>query len=183
VLEPLLDQALLVCKETTPECAGRDITTILNIYLIAVENGLTDNPDREQLMETLEEGGVLDLIYAELRKNPCMTHLCDELSNTALRIMASAIDWANFSPDVYDNLMNNLSEAMNLVNGMEGATFNQQVDSMTQYTMHYAQEYGFDIPESMAKMAATAMVEQLSGSGKLDAEALDEFFDYYLNGN
>jgi hypothetical protein len=79
--------------------------------------------------------------------------------------------------------MNNLSEAMNLVNGMEGATFNQQVDSMTQYTMHYAQEYGFDIPESMAKMAATAMVEQLSGSGKLDAEALDEFFDYYLNGN
>jgi hypothetical protein len=183
VLEPLLDQALLVCKETTPECAGRDITTILNIYLIAVENGLTDNPDREQLMETLEEGGVLDLIYAELRKNPCMTHLCDELSNTALRIMASAIDWANFSPDVYDNLMNNLSEAMNLVNGMEGATFNQQVDSMTQYTMHYAQEYGFDIPESMAKMAATAMVEQLSGSGKLDAEALDEFFNYYLNGN
>lgn len=183
VLDPLVDKALLVCMETTPDCAGRDITTILNIYLIAVESGLTDNPDREQLIATLDEGGVLDLIYAELKKNPCMAHLCDELSDTALRIMASAIDWADFSPDVYRDLMDNLSEAMNLVNGMEGATFAEQVESMTQYTMHYAQQYGFEIPESMAKMAATAMVEQLSDSGKLDADALDEFFNYYLNGN
>ena len=97
--------------------------------------------------------------------------------------MASAIDWADFSPDVYRDLMENLSEAMNLVNGMEGATFAQQVESMTEYTLHYARQYGFDVPESMAKMAATAMVEQLSGSGKLNADALDEFFDYYLKGN
>lgn len=183
ILDPLMDKALLVCAEATPECAGRDITTILNVYLIAVENGLAGNPDKEDLMGALDDGGVLDQIYAELKKNPCMAHLADELSNTALRIMASAIDWADFSPDVYRDLMDNLSEAMNLVNGMEGATFTEQVDSMTRYTMHYAEQYGIDLPESMAKMAATAMVEQLSGSGKLDADKLDEFFDYYLNGN
>ena len=183
-LDPLLEEALLVCMETTPECAGRDITTILNVYLIAQEHGLTDNPDREQLMAALEDGGVLDLIYAELKKNPCMTHLCDELSNTALRIMASAIDWADFSSEVYNDLMGNLSEAMNVVNGMEGATFTEQVNSMTRYAMHYAQQYGFELPEAMAEMAATAMVEQLSGAGELDAEAMNAFFSYYLdNGN
>jgi hypothetical protein len=160
---------------------GRDITTVLNIYLIAVESGLTGNPDSEDLMATLDDGGVLDRIYAELLKNPCMAHLAAELSNTALRIMAEAIDWADFSSDVYKDLMGNLSEAMNLVNGMEGATFAEQVDTMTQYTMHYAEQYGVELPESMAKMAATAMVEQLAGNGNLTADHLEEFFNHYLN--
>lgn len=181
LLNPLMDKALLVCAEATPDCVGRDITTVLNVYLIAVESGLTGNPDREDLMSTLEQGGVLDRVYAELRANPCMAHLAAELSNTALRIMAEAIDWADFSSDVYKDLMGNLSEAMNLVNGMEGATFAEQVDSMTRYTMHYAEQYGVQLPESMAKMAATAMVEQLSGDGQLTADHLEEFFNHYLN--
>ncbi|MBP3666887.1 MAG: CvpA family protein [Clostridia bacterium] len=181
ILTPLMDKALLVCAEATPDCVGRDITTVLRIYLIAVESGLTENPDREDLMATLDEGGVLDRIYAELKKNPCMAHLAAELSNTALRIMAEAIDWADFSSDVYRDLMGNLSEAMNLVNGMEGATFSEQVDTMTRYTMHYAQQYGVELPESMAKMAATAMVEQLAGDGRLTADHLEEFFNHYMN--
>lgn len=181
VLNPLMDKALLVCAEATPDCVGRDITTVLNIYLIAVEHGLTKNPDRDDLMAALEDGGVLDLIYAELLKNPCMAHLASELSNTALRIMAEAIDWADFSSDVYRDLMDNLSEAMNLVNGMEGATFAEQVESMTRYTMHYAEQYGVELPEGMAKMAASAMVEQLAGNEKLTADHLEKFFNHYLN--
>ena len=181
VLNPLMDKALLVCAEATPDCVGRDITTVLNIYLIAVEHGLTKNPDRDDLMAALEDGGVLDLIYAELLKNPCMAHLAAELSNTALRIMAEAIDWADISSDVYRDLMDNLSEAMNLVNGMEGATFAEQVESMTRYTMHYAEQYGVELPEGMAKMAASAMVEQLAGNEKLTADHLEKFFNHYLN--
>jgi hypothetical protein len=109
-----------------------------------------------------------------------MAHLAAELSNTALRIMAEAIDWADISSDVYRDLMGNLSEAMNLVNGMEGASLTERVDTMTEYTLHYAEQYGVDIPESMARMAATAMVERLSGEGRLDADYLEDFFNQYL---
>lgn len=181
IIDPLMDEVLLVCAEATPECVGRDITTVLNIYLIAVESGLTANPDRDRLMTALDEGGVLDRIYAELLKNPCMAHLAGELSDTALRIMAEAIDWADFSSDVYRDLMGNLSEAMNLVNGMEGASLTERVDTMTEYTLHYAEQYGVDIPESMARMAATAMVERLAGEGQLDADYLEDFFNQYAN--
>jgi hypothetical protein len=110
-----------------------------------------------------------------------MAPLASELSNIALRIMAEAIDWADFSSDVYKDLMGNLSEAMNLVNGMEGSSFSEQVDTMTQYTLHYAEQYGVEIPEGMAKMAATAMVEQLAGEGPLTADKLDKFFKHYMN--
>ena len=180
LMDPLLTAALQVCSESTPECAARDITTILRVYLIVVESGLADNPDRDSLNEALGEGGVLDDIYAELKKNPCMTPVINELSNVSLRIMAEAIDWANFSPDTYRELMDEFSDAMNLINGMEGAGFNERVDALTEYTLHYAEQYGVDLPEGMAHMVATAMVEQLSGSGTLTADRMEEFFNYYL---
>ena len=180
LLDPLLTAALKVCAESTPDCAGRDVTTILRVYLIIVDSGLADDPDRDSLMAALDEGGVLDRIYAELRKNPCMTPVEEELSNVALRIMAEAIDWADFAPDVYNDLMGNLSEAMNLVNSMEGADFEKRVETLTEYTLHYAEQYGVELPEGMAQMAATAMVEQLSTDGTLTAEHLDKFFKHYL---
>ncbi|MBQ7909921.1 MAG: hypothetical protein IJ363_03935, partial [Clostridia bacterium] len=179
-LDPLLNAALEVCGESTPDCAGRDITTLLRVYLIITDSGLTQNPDRDSLMAALDEGGVLDEIYAELRKNPCMKPVEEELSNVALRIMAEAIDWADFAPDTYRALMDDLSEAMNLINGMDGANFDTKVDTLTDYTLHYAEQYGVELPESMAKMAATAMIEQLSGEGTLTPEHLEKFFNHYL---
>ena len=180
VLNPLMDKALLVCAEATPDCAGRDITTLLRVYLIIVDSGLAGNPDRDSLMAALDEGGVLDKIYAELRKNPCMRPVEEELSNVALRIMAEAIDWADFAPDTYRELMDDLSEAMNLINGMDGSDFDTKVETLTDYTLHYAEQYGVELPESMAKMAATAMIEQLSGEGTLTPEHLEKFFNHYL---
>ena len=179
-LDPLLNAALEVCGESTPDCAGRDITTLLRVYLIITDSGLTQNPDRDSLMAALDEGGVLDEIYAELRKNPCMKPVEEELSNVALRIMAEAIDWADFAPDTYRALMDDLSEAMNLINGMDGANFDTKVDTLTDYTLHYAEQYGVELPESMAKMAASAMIEQLSGEGTLTPEHLETFFNHYL---
>lgn len=179
-LDPLLNAALEVCGESTPDCAGRDITTLLRVYLIITDSGLTQNPDRDSLMAALDEGGVLDEIYAELRKNPCMKPVEEELSNVALRIMAEAIDWADFAPDTYRALMDDLSEAMNLINGMDGANFDTKVDTLTDYTLHYAEQYGVELPESMAKMAASAMIEQLSGEGTLTPEHLEKFFNHYL---
>lgn len=180
LLDPLLTAALQVCSESTPECAARDVTTILRVYLIIEASGLSDNPDRDRLNEALGDGGVLDEIYAELKKNPCMTPVINELSNVSLRIMAEAIDWANFHPDTYRELMDEFSDAMNLINGMEGASFENRVDTLTEYTLRYASQYGVELPEGMAHMVATAMVEQLSGSGTLTADKMEEFFNYYL---
>ncbi len=180
LLDPILTAALEVCGQSTPECAARDITTVLRIYLIIVDSGLTTNPNRDSLMAALDEGGVLDKIYAELRKNPCMKPVEEELSNVALRIMAEAIDWADFAPDTYRELMDDLSEAMNLINGMDGSDFDTKVQTLTDYTLHYAEQYGVELPESMAKMAATAMIEQLSGEGTLTPEHLEKFFNHYL---
>ena len=93
--------------------------------------------------------------------------------------MAESINLADFAPETYRDLMDSLSEAMNLVNGMEGASFDERVETLTEYTMHYAEQYGVELPESMAKMAATAMIEQLTTDGQLSGDHLEEFFNHY----
>lgn len=180
LLDPLLNGVLEACAESTHECAARDVTTLVNVYLIAAENGLLTDPDYDKLAEELDEGGVLGLIYDELMKNPCMAHLTGELTNMALRIMAHAIKASDFSDAKLDGLMQDLSEAMNLVNGMEGS-YNDRVQSMKDYTLHYAAQYGVTIPTSLAEMAAAALVDRLGNQGELNGDDLSELFDEYLN--
>ncbi len=179
LIDPVMDKVLLVCRESDADCVGRDITTILNIYLIVVDSGLLNSPDKEDMMAALEEGGVLDSIYRELKRNPCMAHLADELTGTALRIMASAIDWQNFSSSVYENLMGDLTEVVNEVLDMSEATFEEQVSALTEHTIRCAEQYGVSLPVSMAEMAATAMVQQLGDVGELTPEKLEAFLAHY----
>jgi hypothetical protein len=161
---------------------GRDVTTVLNVYLIAVENGLLENPDYSQLANDLDSDGVLGQIYDELKKNPCMAHLADELTYIALRVMASAIEWQNFSDEIYGGLMGDLADAMNMVNGLD-TDFADRVESMTEYTMQYAEQYGMELPESLAEMAATAIVQQMGGMEDVTASDFEAFLRYYLGGH
>ncbi len=181
LIDPLMDGALQVCVESTPDCVGRDVTTILKVYLIAVENGLLENPDYSQLANDLDSDGVLGQIYDELKKNPCMAHLADELTYIALRVMASAIEWQNFSDEIYGGLMGDLADAMNMVNGLD-TDFADRVESMTEYTMQYAEQYGMELPETLAEMAATAIVQQMGGMEDVTASDFESFLKYYLGG-
>jgi hypothetical protein len=182
LVDPLLNGILEVCGESTYECAARDVSTLIRIYLIASEHGLLENPDYEKLAGELDEGGVLGLIYDELMANPCMAHLTGELTHMSLRIMARAIKTSDFSDAKMRELMGDLSEAMNLVNGMEGS-YDDRVQSMKDYTLHYAAQYGVTLPESLAEMAAAALVDRLGNSGEeLDGDDLSDLFDEYFEG-
>lgn len=182
LVDPLLNGILQVCAESTPDCVARDIGTLIRIYLIASEHGLLTSPDYGELAEQLDEGGVLGLIYDELMDNPCTAHLAGELTDMALRIMAKGIKWSGFNDAKLDSLMSDLSDAMNLVNGM-GSTYEDRVASMKEYTLYYAEQYGVELPDSLAEMAAAALVDRLGESGgNVTAKDLSEIFDQYLNG-
>jgi hypothetical protein len=182
LVDPLLNGILQVCAESTPDCVARDIGTLIRIYLIASEHGLLTSPDYGDLADQLDEGGVLGLIYDELMDNPCTAHLAGELTDMALRIMAKGIKWSGFNDAKLDSLMSDLSDAMNLVNGM-GSTYEDRVASMKEYTLYYAEQYGVELPDSLAEMAAAALVDRLGESGGTVTEKdLSEIFDQYLNG-
>lgn len=179
LIDPIMDKALLVCKRADKDCAARDITTILNIYVIAVESGLLGSPDQETLMQAIDDGNVLDRIYTELRRNPCMEHLADELTGTAMRLMAKAIDWADFKPGQYEALLDDLTGAITDIGDLGDMSVDEQVGALTEQTIQIAAEYGITIPESMAEMAATTMLAELGSLEDLTPEDLESFLNHY----
>lgn len=180
-IDSLMRGALQVCAESTANCVGRDISTLLNIYLIAADSGLLSDMDYDELATSLDEEGVINNIYNELMNNPCMAHLAGELTNVALRMMASALEFSDFNPAQMESLMNDLSDAMNLVNGM-GTTNAERVESMKEYTLYYAKMYGMEIPDSLAEMAAVAFIDKLGNTGgRVTSEDLYDLLDQYMN--
>lgn len=180
-IESLMMGALEVCSESTSVCVGRDISTLLNIYLIAADNGLLSDMSYDELANSLEAEGVLDLIYNELLSNPCMVHLASKMTDMALSLMASALEYSDFDKTKLDGLMGDLSDALNSikVSDMSNA---ERVESLKKYTLEYAEKYGVKLPNSLAEMAAVAFMEKLGGGGKVTPDDLYELLRQYAKG-
>lgn len=184
-VDPLMNGVLSVCAYSEPVCVGRDISTLLHVYLIATDSGLLSNPSFDALADNLsdDENSIITRIYAELQKNPCTAGLTEQMTDMAIHIMASAIEASGFNDFKLDGLMTDLSGAVNLVNGM-GSTNAERVESMKEYTTYYAKKYGVEVPDSLAEMAAVAFVDKLGNTGgKVTAEDLQGLFDQYLSGS
>ena len=184
-IDPLMNGVLSVCAYSEPSCVGRDISTLLHVYLIATDSGLLSNPSFDALAENLNdnENSIITRIYDELQKNPCTAGLTEQMTDMAIHIMASAIEASGFNDFKLDGLMTDLSGAVNLVNGM-GSTNAERVQSMKEYTTYYAAKYGVDVPDSLAEMAAVAFVDKLGDSGgSVTADDLQALFDQYLSGS
>jgi hypothetical protein len=175
LVDPLMTGILQVCADSNASCVGRDIETLLNIYLIAVDNELLTDPDYDELAGSLGEGGVLNLIYDELMKNPCMDHLAGKLTDMSLRIMMSAIEWSDISEHKLEGLMTDLSGALNEINTQSG-TAEERVQSMKEYTLQYAEKYGIQVPPALAEMASVALLDKLGDRGS--SLTSDDLWDF-----
>ncbi len=183
IVDPMMDGVLSVCAQTNESFVGEDITTLLNIYLIASEYGLLNtNVDTDHLMHVMQDGGALDRLYAELKKNPRMAHLADELTNTALQVMSSTLLKNIQSSDSYRNMLSTLADAITGVISGHGLSFSEQVDQLTDYTLETVGKYNVGLPSGMAKMAVTAMLRELGGKETITDTDLDHFFSYYAGG-
>ena len=180
-IESLMMGALEVCAESTADCVGRDISTLMNVYLIAADSGLLSDLSYDELADSLDEEGVLNLIYNELLDNPCMAHLGVRMTDLALSMMASALESSDFDRERLDGLMGELSDAFNRINGMDLSN-SERVDSLKQYTLEYAEKYGIKLPSSLAEMAAVAFMDKLGGGGKVSPDDLYDLIRRYANG-
>ncbi len=182
-LEPLIQGALDICSRSTEACVGRDISTLVDICIIASENGLMKKTvTYNELVACLERGGVIDLIYNEILDNPCTAPLANKMTDVAVHMMASAIDDAGFEKNKLKDLMTNLSDSMNRINRMDLSNA-ERVAHMKEYTKYYTEMYGIKMPGALAEMAAVAFVEKLGGAnGQITADQIYSLFDVYIKG-
>ena len=180
-LEPLVEGLLEVAATATPSCVGRDISTVMDICLIASDSGLMSKKlSYTELASSLDTGGVVDRIYNEIMDNPCTASLSDRMTEVAIRMMATAIDNSGLDTKEMKGLMTHLSDAVNRVRGMS-ITNAERVSHMKEYTTYYAKMYGMNIPDSLAEIASVAVMNKLGGTdGRVTAEQFYRLFEAYM---
>ena len=180
VIEPIVGNILYVCKGTTPETSAEDIETLLRVYIIISENKLLESGNYEELILHFSENDVINDICDVLEKNDRMKGIAKAVRNVTMNTVASAINSFKYDIAQYDMLMTNLAASLNQLDGLPT---DQKVDIMTNDAMQYINDYGIEMPESIARVTAEQMINELSNeNGAVTPQRLQVLFDSYALG-
>ena len=173
--EPFFNKMLYVCKSSTPDTVGADLTTLLNVYLIAHANDILVSEDYKNMIEKAKFSDAFELIKKELSKNPRMAGISLETDNMTIRSIASALQ--SFNVENYEDLMNNLTSTLNTAMSLDGE---KRLTYIADLTRGYINEYGIDAGDDVINNISERFVEEVIG-GK-DAVTVDDikaFWDKY----
>ena len=174
--ENFFDKMLYVCKSTTPDTVGDDLSTLLNVFLIAQENGILGSENYKEMLERSKVTGAFGLIKAELEKNPRMAGLTADIDTMGVKSIASAIK--NFNSGNYETLMGDITGVLN--NSMS-LTGQDRVDYIANYTKNYIYQYGIDIGDDIAEETAKKLAEEIvdKRSTPVSVDEIKSFWDKY----
>ena len=95
-----------------------------------------------------------------------------------MKTLVKTIKFDGYDIDEYDNLINDITDQFNR---MQGQKDDKKIATITDYTVQYISDYGVDVPDSVARMIVSAMVEEITpdSSGYIDPSQISDFFDKY----
>ena len=178
-LDPVFDGMLGVFASTTADNVASDFYTFSEVSIIVIESGLLDaGEDYDSVMSVLEDGSIINKLTAALEGNSRMAFISDILYRTAMKTLVKTIKFDGYNIDEYDNLINDITDQFNR---MQGQKDDKKIATITDYTVQYISDYGVDVPDSVARMIVSAMVEEITpdSSGYIDPSQISDFFDRY----
>ena len=174
--EVFFDKMLFVCKSTTPDTVGADLSSLLNVFLLADEYQILNCEDYKTLIETANQTGAFNAIKAELSKNSRMSGVSVEIDNMAVRAVASAIN--NFTPEEYEAITKDVATTLN-----EALTIKdpeERVRYITDYMEQHIRERDIDVGSDITNEVAKKLTEELlDTTHEVTPEEVEEFWDKY----
>lgn len=173
--ESFFDKMLYVCKSSTPETVGADLSTLLNVYLIAYENDVLISENYKEMIEKAKLSGAFNLIKKELNKNPRMAGIATDIDTMGVKSIASALQSFNF--ENYETLMGDITSVLNNAMDRNGQ---DRLDYVTDLTKQYIQQYGIDVGDDVIDEVAQRLVDELvDHRTSVTVEDLKGFWDKY----
>ena len=175
VSESIFDKMLYVCKSSTPDTVGADLSTLLNVYLIAHENGILVSENYKEMIERAKSTGAFDLIKKELNKNPRMASISGDIDTMGMKSIATAIQTFNF--ENYESLMGNMTD---ILNNAAKLSDQEQLDYVSNLAKDYINKYGIDIGDDIVDEIAERLIDEvLDNKSTVTIDQIKEFWDKY----
>jgi len=181
IVDPAVDEILLVCKNTSIKSVRYNVTTVLKIYSVVLDSGIMDISHMEysEIISCLDNGGLLDKLDQVLRENPYMSGI--NVSSIALSAVSTHLNGVNIDQDKYNELMENIAYAINSVNNRGYGSLEEKIDILTDYAQGYFDDLGnFEVPSEITREVAKELLESMSGSEvNVTAEDITELFSKF----
>ena len=174
--EVFFDKMLYVCKSTTPDTVGADLSTLLNVYLLSDEYGILVTKDYKDLVETANRTGAFTQIKDELSKNSRMKGVSAEIDNMAVRAVASAV--TNFSDEEYEVIT---TDVANTLNAAMKYREEERVEYITAYLEQHINERDIDVGQDITNEVAKKLADELmmDSSKVITNEDVERFWEEY----
>lgn len=173
--DSFFNKMLYVCKSSTPDTVGADLSTLLNVYLIAHENDILISENYKDMIEKAKTTGAFDLIKKELEKNPRMSGVSLELDTMGVKSIASAIQSINV--ENYENFVGNITNVLNTALTLEGQA---RFDYVNNLTKQYIYEHGINVGDDIAYEISERLIDELvDHRNGVTADDIKNFLDKY----
>jgi len=178
IIEPAFDSILDVCKSTKISNVNTNISTILQIYSVFLDSGIlgVDQSNYDSVLECIEESDIISRLEAILEENPHMSGVT--VSSISMSIVVDRVKNYDYDEEKYGDLMYNIADALNSVNSKGYGSDEEKIEALTSYAEKHLAEYGYDVPDDIAKATAEELIKTFNTPG-ITAEDINELFDKY----
>ena len=183
IFDPFFDSLLRILNSDARNVGAlqADFRTVAEMVSTLAENGVFAKfSDTDKLMSALSADGVVESLVTELGKNESMKPLIPEITNMGMRALATSLGISADVDEVYDDLMNDISNAVNYVRDLPEAERAAQLSADLKKALD---EAGMtDMHGEVIDLVAVSMVEDLiDGTDKdeITSEDVQAFFEIY----
>ena len=177
IVDPVVNEILRVCMQTTPDAVCQDLSTILHIFLVAADNDLLGTQNLSGIIEKLNKSDLIDQFCGVLIENPRMAYIADGVWEISVKAVAYVIKHYNYTGTQYEDLMSGFATSMNDV---KNYNYEKRVELMTDQVHDHIKTLGVELPTDISEIVAESMVSEIEGSGGvIESRHIKKFFNSY----
>jgi hypothetical protein len=161
------DETLHICANTPVAQSKKNAVTLLRIYAILLESGLTRTDLSEYaLMQMIRQHNTVDRIQTELQANKNMSKLEDAFKRALLKtqidyIYAHKISTSSGEMARYKKLMQNIAQSLTDVQKRGYINEDRLIAAISKGVEPYLDEYGLNFSDSMLNIFSEAIADKL----------------------
>ena len=182
-MQPLMTNILNLLSSTNKETIKPDLVTIADIFATFAESGVFamfgSDFSADEFLAALSEEGVLSSVISALYENERTQFLISDLSNIGFEAISEALEIPESDEDVYNNLMDELSEEIKTALSFE--TEEEQIDRLSFGITNIFEKYGVEISDEQANLYAQCIIGADTDVSEGGSESVSSYFSLLLS--
>lgn len=182
-MQPLMTNILNLLSSTNKETIKPDLVTIADIFATFAESGIFamfgSDFSADEFLAALSEEGVLSSVISALYENERTQFLISDLSNIGFEAISEALEIPESDEDVYNNLMDELSEEIKTALSFE--TEEEQIDRLSFGITNIFEKYGVEISDEQANLYAQCIIGADTDVSEGGSESVSSYFSLLLS--